>query len=572
MDGSMSARQQVRHTKARGVSALGDAFETLMLVFLVAMLGFVSLLAMMTTAKVLDGEKVSLSSVFSIGSPDVTSPQPSRYLVRDAMPFDDVVVPILVGLLLLLVLLALVRVTRNVSLGTMLIVMFVFLMVVQSVWVVGLGQDSFHYSDTVRLDHMARDIVTTGDWSVVGTPVGVDSTPYLVDFPFQSGSLMLFVLVYSLFGAGNVVAFQLVNAVLNAIAALAVVGITGEMSHDDGTARTSTIMLMGFMPLVASCSFVYCNSAGMALSFVSLLVQCVAMRSTGTRQVALGALSMASMFLAIAVKGTCVLFLIPMAVMWVVFAIRHRSVLVPAMMVVLSVVASMGGSVAMHGLESRAGVILGDGMPKSSWLVIGTQYEADIGVPPGWWDGIAIKIWNDNGHDTQDADSEAKEMLTDNVSYYARDPKRALWFFVTKLDTEWAEPTYQSLYDTTLGYVHDTEKTTAFTGLIHDTSDDGHMARTVMDGGQGLLYVLALVGAVSMFRRRGGTARDMDSIALVSLSILAGFACYLLWEAKSVYMMPYAILMVPLASVGVSSIIDGFGRRHLRATDAHRLS
>lgn len=70
-----------------------------------------------------------------------------------------------------------------------------------------------------------------------------------------------------------------------------------------------------------------------------------------------------------------------------------------------------------------------------------------------------------------------------------------------------------------------------------------------MDGYQLIVYVAAL--ACLLACRRG---RYDEMVVLMTSVFFTGFGCYLLWEAKSIYMVPFFAALIPMSAVGLASI------------------
>ena len=68
----------------------------------------------------------------------------------------------------------------------------------------------------------------------------------------------------------------------------------------------------------------------------------------------------------------------------------------------------------------------------------------------------------------------------------------------------------------------------------------------------GILQALALTGGLRLLRRGTGT----DMLAL-PVTVLGGFLFHLLFEAKSQYIYPYAVLLMPVAAVGLEAVARG---------------
>ena len=80
---------------------------------------------------------------------------------------------------------------------------------------------------------------------------------------------------------------------------------------------------------------------------------------------------------------------------------------------------------------------------------------------------------------------------------------------------------------------------------------------------QTVIYLTALIGLVALTRTvfRGwneeGNADKVFVEVLLCASFLGGFLCYLLWEAKSIYTLPFYLLLLPMSAYGVQTSILG---------------
>ena len=124
---------------------------------------------------------------------------------------------------------------------------------------------------------------------------------------------------------------------------------------------------------------------------------------------------------------------------------------------------------------------------------------------------------------------------------YAENPGTLSSFLSRKLERKWAEPTYQSIMY--LKYNTNAEGEPADVGLLSSGP-----SLTFLDGLQSAIYIGAVLEAVRMLRER--RSEDGDVPFMLCCAVMAGFACYLLWEAKSVYILPFVTLMTPLAAAG----------------------
>ena len=75
------------------------------------------------------------------------------------------------------------------------------------------------------------------------------------------------------------------------------------------------------------------------------------------------------------------------------------------------------------------------------------------------------------------------------------------------------------------------------------------------------MYLLAFIGLIALtravFRNRNeeGNADKVFVQVLLCASFLGGFLCYVLWEAKGIYTLPFYLLLVPMAAYGIQTAV-----------------
>lgn len=392
-------------------------------------------------------------------------------------------------------------------------------------------------------------------------PAVPSANQYFSWYPFQFGCFVCFLCVFRAFGAGNVMALELLNVVANEVTIASLVGITWSATSSRRARNMVSVLLGAFLPLVLSAALPYGNVMGFSLVCLFLLAQVRSLASQGGRSFTWQALSFVPLTLGLAIKSTYILVALGACATWLVLSLvkgRWRE-LVAAVLVV--VVAHSLAGMPLRVFEERTGYGFGDGIPTASWIEIGLTPSDETGGQPGWWDHAALKDWEASQGDSHRCGELAKEGIGEALRDFSQDPSYACSFFVEKLATEWAEPTYQ-----TLMYLKCNTKVVDGTWTFTDISWlDTEALNGYLDGIQTVVYLGALAEAIWLLGRRGeiatgeGETRCALAISLMTFSGVAmGFACYVVWEAKSFYLLPFVILMIPLSACGHVHLLRHF--------------
>lgn len=429
----------------------------------------------------------------------------------------------------------------------------VFALTASLVWVLSLNScGNFWYNDSRSLSDSASAFLE-GDYALFdpSAPAHGEGSPefhvYYSWYPFQTGAMLWFVLVYAITGAGNVAGFQIINALLSAGIAWAIWKISSRCGLNDFALRCEAVLLVLCVPLFTSASFVYPNTAGLFLILIALLLGIHSLQAADIRRtIALAVAAYLIAAIAMMVKGTVIIFVIAFTLTLVVAAlIRRQYWLIPLGCVLFIAVHSLS-SLSVTIVETATGQDFGDGLPQLSWIAMGLDADSTA-KNPGWWTDSAIRAYQQTHGDPVEQSAIAKQGILDSLSAFLQDPGAAFEFFRDKLVSEWSEPTFATFH-----YAHLTE-----------TQDPGPIATTLFGAAydttisfenvyQSIIYIFASIGLIAGVARWRGTNDDTRiGMTLLALCLLGGFGCFLLWEAKSVYTLPFFLMLIPLAASGL---------------------
>lgn len=438
-------------------------------------------------------------------------------------------------------------------------------------WCLLLGTEYNEFPDSLRLLAYARD-AASGNWSWFTGSADVtslsempdDAHLYFTMYPYQSGVFWYFYLVCRIFPECPALALQVLNVIANEVTLMLLARCGWLFLEGRGGRVVLLLALMTSVPFFLSAGLPYGNSVGLALGCAYLALQARAIsidapdRGSRARRVALVLASAVPFALMIVIKSTFVLLGIAALIAWALKALRERCVVPLVAGVAVVLVGQAVGGVPTGALESRVGLDFGEGMPKTSWMVIGLD-RSELTGAAGWWDAEAFGIMLEADGDMAEQSRLAGEELSRTVSGFLADPVQALSFFAEKLTSEWCEPTFASLYYANLSIGEDGEPFDPYalfgTTLPEDLESAGDEIvpkRLLLfpDAVQSAVYLGALLGLVALLC----DGRRDDAAVLLAVTFFAGFGCYLLWEAKSVYLLPFFMLLIPLAALGLERL------------------
>ncbi|EFA22935.1 hypothetical protein BIFGAL_03977 [Bifidobacterium gallicum DSM 20093 = LMG 11596] len=460
--------------------------------------------------------------------------------------------------------------------------LLVYMTVAQIVWVASLSLYNYGYNDSLSLMSIANGInglngmplnpsqmgsfaadACSGPHPMDYCDVGVPSSyRYLHMYPFQSGPALWFALVFQIFGANNIWGIQLCNAVFGTLIAGCLWYLAKRLGLGNFGTAICALLVAGFLPMTFISAFVYTNMVGFGLVLAGI---CVVVRSLDVARAWVSALVMFAGFtlcsLGIMFKSTYVIVVLAAIIAIVLAALcNKRYWQIPWGAGLGAVGYKLSSLLPLAYVQHVSGQTYGKGMPMTSWVMLGLSQDKRYPEREGWWTGAAIQIYDKADGDYGLQQQLIKQWLVQRTQELQGNPSQAWDFFHTKLIGEWSDPTFESLYYSGLG-----DSTSQFTGtlarLVAISPDS--LAFQYMNVFQSMLYLTAFIGVIAIIvklvrqRHEALDAAFVFTATTLSAGFIGGFLCYLLWEAKSVYTLPFFLLLIPLAAYGTVQIARG---------------
>lgn len=452
-----------------------------------------------------------------------------------------------------------------------------FVTLVQIGWIFALDLTDYQYPDSSSLMDAAAAILQghpekfTPDYCTPGNmPPGCIDLPspyaYFSWYPFQSGPLLWFIGVFALFGIGNITAFQIINACM-------VTGITAilwwfgtAIGLDKRGIAAFTALCCTCMPLLMYSAFVYTNSVGLCFMLLGALL---IGKSLSAHSTVVSAALLIAAFLIFGIgmlfKTTYIIVLLAAIIAIVLTALRSGKRYWQIIAVLpLAWVAKTISGLSVRFLESWSGQSFDKTMPMLSWIAIGLDHPK--GAVPGWWGPKAVDTWTLSNGNYQVQLDAAKQTIHHALAGFAANPMSAVEFFVAKLTSEWSEPTFMTGLYSQMG-----RSANGFTGIAGWVLNPrGGIVLDYENVAMSGMYLMALIGLLTLIHQvfaHRSEIEQSDTVyarSLLSVAFLGGFLCYVIWEAKGIYTLPFFLMLIPLAAYGVQRTCDAVSALRLQ--------
>ena len=480
--------------------------------------------------------------------------------------------------------LATVLARRKVSKKAVLIAVCIAATIFQLWWVMAQHADGSYYADSTMTIGIAKALAS-GDNSMFNSSVdGLAvsemkvGTQYLFFYPYQSGLIAFFTLLFKAFGDKAPFAIQIANIIAN-VGSIVMLSLVGFMTTDNEKVKVAIPIVTGVcVPSLLYSSFLYGNQIGFFFATVFIAMNAYALSSDSSvkKRIALVALSVIPMSLMMIIKSTFIIIAIAIAVVWVIELLLHfgiTNVICLVTFIAVMALSNASAKLPQSYMENLLGYSFGQGMPKTAWIAIGLQNDSVLVEMPGWWNAGALKRQEDTGNDYEKQGEGAAKDIQFELSKMVHNPAYTAWFFGKKLGSEWLAPDFQSRYFAGINYENvdgnadtkhqfnlterDLSQTDAKALKTERAIDQVDELIPFMDGYQSLIYIGAFVACLAIAKKN---KKHKDSIKSVTLLLpcifIIGAAVYVLWEAKAQYLLPFFMCLIPIATSGIFIIAD----------------
>lgn len=360
---------------------------------------------------------------------------------------------------------------------------------------------------------------------------------YLYIHPHQLGLTALIELVFVVFGNGNHMAFQLLNCVGVLVCIYSGYRITGLLTADRRARMYYLFLAAACFPLFFYVTFVYGEIPSITCSLAAVWMFLEYRKKGGSLWLAGCCIACA---LACLIRNNSMILLIAFVLILLVTALGEKK-LRPALAAVLLAAVFLSSRFCLWTVyEQRSGVEINDGAPMILYVAMGMQKGEGA---PGWSNGYILhNYWGESDFDSEASTAMAIQDIQTSVDGFVEDPLYAFRFYVEKFTSQWNDPTYECFAMTHInGSARGPVANSMFDGKLHT------LMTWFMNQYQSLIFIGVFLWLLLGFWKKKGLE---DHVLLIT--VIGGFLFHMLWEAKGRYILPYFVMMLPMAAVGLS--------------------
>ena len=361
------------------------------------------------------------------------------------------------------------------------------------------------------------------------------------------GLVVIYERLMRFFNTDNVILFRYVNVVCNTITVLGLYWIY-KMINDKEENNTLLfyVLILGFLPISLLSTWVYGDFIGLSLGILSVALIIKYVKSKKIRFLFFSSICMS---IAIIARSNLLIFIIAITIYLIITLLKEKNRkerIVGILLIPLFIVISIIPNKILTNYISKKYQL--DERKEKSIITYLYMGMSEGKMANGWYNDEIDNINNEmkkNNKDDNTIENQTKEKLSDRINYLLNNPLYTIWFYKYKILSMWAEPTMASeVYNSQRDV--DMSENKIYNIVFDEQNFEAIKAsQKVIDG-------MIFVGALSyIILKRKNISNE---VLLVILIFLGGFGFHILWEAKSRYIIPYVVILIPVATKGLNEL------------------
>lgn len=498
---------------------------------------------------------VSVYSILQTCRFDSTNPSAENIL------FDNDSVITNIGLIALTVLGLLVLIRKNVHISkasTPLIVgvMVIVVTAMAITWVNTVK--SLASGETQTMLNTARD-AAQGKYDNFTNPYA-DEYSYFQFYPFQLGYVFFAEILFKIFGAESTEhLFQIINVISLDFAYVALVMITKRIFNRKAvTNMTAIALVVCFQPMFIT-TLTNGVMIGLALSLWAVFFTLKYMQEDKLQFAGLAVLLIT---LAVLIKYTYAVVLIALIIallLHIIDKVKLISLAIIALMILCPIGLQM---VLEQSYGAKSGAAINTRVTHTLYAYMGVTEEDTSPRYGGWFSFISVNTLRKNNLDEAAADKEANEAIKERRDQL-KDEGRLVEFYTSKLLSEINEPSFQSIWVSQV-HEHDFPEATE-----ENPEPFPKLAKSVYTGGLSrlldrwfnyynmIIFIGFTAGMVWLIVRKKLT----PGVAILPAAVFGGIMYHTICEAKSQFMLPFFVMLIPFAVYGILESIQALRKK-----------
>lgn len=427
-------------------------------------------------------------------------------------------------------------------------ILLLIYIIIGIIWVV--LRDATPIADSMRVYEAATDIFKGRD---------LTSVRYFELNPQNLSISFFFSLLFMIFHSNNLWIIKIANILANCFTVIGLYFITKLLKKDYDINETKSLVLsLTYIPIILLVNFIYGDIISLPFSIFSIYFTMKYGKENKSHYLLISAFLM---MIAVILRMNNLILVIA-SILYLILNLQLKEKKIDkkekikkigiklTLMLVFIVISLVPSKILTATLQAQYNLDKKREIPATRYIAMGMQEGTRAN---GWYNSET----GDIAHTEKKINhKQYNDMIKERITYFTNHIPYAIKFYVKKIASMWTEPLQESIWQNLSFNFESLNKNKTFSkdkiAALEKTD-----AKILNNEKITQLYLKAIIfiifGTVILFIIQNRKKISNEAILLL-LVFLGGFFFHILWEGKSRYIIPYLIILIPLASIKVKKI------------------
>ena len=370
----------------------------------------------------------------------------------------------------------------------------------------------------------------------------LEKSGYLEKYPNQMGTVLIIGTIYKIFRTTNFRLIQYINIIANILTFIFMYLILGKMQKKYNVSKAIyTAMYLTFIPLILLTTYVYGDYIGLAFSAMGIYFIMDYKKDGKIYKLIISSIAMCLSYIT---KMNYIIFTLAIIIYLGFYLIqdienKNKQKIIKSIfsLIVFILIAIMPFSIIKNYYKNKYNYKAEEALPTTVWVYVGMM---ESGRANGWYSGVTEEAWEN----TPLAHTTYNQKIKERLKEFVKNPKYTVRFYFWKTISGWTDPYFQSIWYN-VGLENKDEKL----AQIFD-SKKYKMCELYLKASMTLMYGGAFLAAI---KNRKNMSNEMMLLVVI---FIGGVLFHTIWEMKTRYTLPYAVILMPVSAIGLQWAIS----------------
>ena len=396
---------------------------------------------------------------------------------------------------------------------------------------------------------------------------------YLQMYPQQISLSSFYAFIFKILNTSNIKLLQYMNVIANCFTAVGLYLIMKIIANKENTKSVPAFIFLTFtfIPMIMLSTFIYGDLISLAFATFAIYYAIKYNKQDKTRYLFISAILMSLSYF---FRMNMLIFFIAICIYLILELVKYitsenkkritnesndindkieikkckaRTLIKILLIIAFIIISIVPTTIFKSYMQKKMNLDNSKAFPIIGFIDLGLSYSSRA---PGWYLDSYVDTWKIDGHNTKPMIDRINEQLQN----FKSNPKECFWFYIMKISSMWVENSFGSIWynlsfnfgDMSVNRGLASEAQIENYNKVDTFLYDNYNIFIMYDK---IIVMFIYLSSLLFILRNKDISNEQILLILI---FLGGFLFHIFWEGKSRYVLPYVIILIPIASISIN--------------------